>query len=313
MFYEIAITPSVFQTATYGSRELCESELRGIWSDLFRSLVVRDLCSGEWYKGLWRNKTSCPNLGQKALKALKVEKRLLPALPELKTVPSDSQNWVSEALASHQKEPLTGILTCKEGKARFVDEALVCAIDRRHQGTSWWTQTVVGGETRVRRNTASYLEALKVILRSANHLKFMDPHLDPSLNSYRDFRELLNAARRSDGVNPKIEIHRVCYEGPGDRNIVGNKEWEMRFRNALKSDLESWSLDAEVVIWPDEHDRHLITNLGGIHLGNGLKVNNDPTSISTWTPMPRNTSDEIERQYDPDINQPLHRFMIVGS
>jgi hypothetical protein len=313
MFYEIAITPSVFQTATYGSRELCESELRGIWSNLFQSLVVRDLRSGDWYKDLWRNKTACPHLGQKTLKALKAEKRLLLAPPELKAVPSDSPSWVSEALASHRKESLAGILTCREGKAPHSDEALVCVIDRRLQGASWWTQTVVGGETRVRRNTAGYLEALKVLLRAANHLKFMDPHLDPSLHDYREFRALLKAARRDDGVQPKIEIHRVCYEGPGERRPVSNDTWQKKFRDALKEDLKAWKLDAEVVIWPDEHDRHLITNLGGIHLGNGLKINNDPKSFSTWTPLPRNTSDAVERKFDPDATKPHHRFMIVGS
>jgi hypothetical protein len=157
MFYEVAITPSVFQTATYGSRELCESELRGIWSDLFRSLIVRDLRSGDWYKELWRNKTACPNLGQKALKALKVEKRLLLASSELNTVPCDAPGWCSEALASHRKE-----------------------------------------------------------------------------------------------------------------------------------------------------------SLSGIHLGNGLKINNDPKSFSTWTSLPRNTSDNVERQSDPDANPAHHRFKIVG-
>ena len=47
MFYEISITPSVFKFASYGSRELCDAELRGIWTDLNGSLVVRDLRAGE--------------------------------------------------------------------------------------------------------------------------------------------------------------------------------------------------------------------------------------------------------------------------
>jgi hypothetical protein len=180
MFYEIAITPSVFQIDTYGSRELCEAELRGIWTELFSSLVIRDLRNGDWHKELWRNKTNCPSLAQKALKTLKVEKRLILALPSRGSSPSDSAEWCREALGSHQVQPLDGVLACRASKAAYVDEPLVCAIDQRLQPKSFWMQSINTGEKRIRRSTKGYLQALGLLLRSANHLKIMDPHLDPA-------------------------------------------------------------------------------------------------------------------------------------
>ena len=170
---------------------------------------------------------------------------------------------------------------------------------------------VVGGPTRIRRTTAGYQQALSVLLRGANHLVFMDPHLDPERNDYREFKNLLVMASRSDGVQPVIEIHRVCYEGLQDRRRVDDAEWERRFRK-LRPDLQRAGLEAEVFIWPEEHDRHILSDLGGVHMGNGFTINNNPKSFSTWTRLPRNTADAVRREFDPSVNRPHHRFKIVG-
>jgi hypothetical protein len=313
MFYEISITPSVFKTDCYASRELCDSEIRGIWTELNNCLVVRDLRNGDWFKELWTNKTESPHFAQKALKSLRDTKRLRIVPPSLGNIPSSSKEWCLEALSSHASSPLDGIMSCADLKSEFREESLVCAINNRHGNNTWWTKLIVNGPTRVSRNTAGYISALGVLLRNANHLMIMDPHLDPAHHDYREFKQILLSARRNDGVQPKIEIHRVSYLGVGRNEFPSNQEWETRFKTALKSPLEQAGLDAEVFIWPDEHDRHIITNLGGIHMGNGLKINNDPSATSTWTRLPPRTAEDLQRQFDPSVKRPRHRFYIVKS
>jgi hypothetical protein len=313
MFYEIAITPSVFKTECYASRELCDSEIRGIWTELNNCLVVRDLRGGDWFKELWARKTESPHFAQKALKSLRDGKRLRSFPISSGNSPSNSGDWCREALSSHTSSPLDGILSCAGLKPEFRDESLVCAINNRHGNNTWWTKLVVDGPSRVPRYTAGYLSALGVLLRSANHLMIMDPHLDPAHHDYREFKQILLSAHRSDGVQPTIEIHRVSYLGVGRQEFPSNHDWEERFKTALKSPLERVGLDAEVFIWPDEHDRHIISNLGGIHMGNGLKINNDPNDTSTWTRLPPRTAESVQRQFDPSVNRPRHRFHIVKS
>lgn len=313
MFHEIAITPSVFKTDSYPSREVCDSEMRGVWAELNGCLVVRDLREGDWAKDLWQKKTESPHWAQKVLQALKKSKRLRRVTSAISTPPTNAEEWCNEALSSHENDPLSGVLTCGGLHTLFGDNAVVCSIDRRHQESSWWTQLVVRGSARIPRNTAGYLSALGVLLRSANHLSIMDPHLDPSHRDYREFKELLLAARRGDGVQPKIEIHRVSYLGVSNRTFPTPEEWENRFRTALKQSLEQAGLDAEVFIWPDEHDRHILSDLGGIHMGNGLKIFGDPNATSTWTRLPCSTFEDVQRKFDPAVNAPVHRFSIVNS
>lgn len=313
MFYEIAITPSVFKTCSYTSPDVCDSELRGIWSDICGRLIIRNLRAGKWYKELKQDNTETSPMGRKILSALHKRNRLRGFCSSSINEPISPKEWCEEALASHAKENLTGVLSCIEGKQSQKTNNLVCSIMNRHLNGSWWSQQIVAGPPPVRRTTANYLNALGVILKQATHIMIMDPHLDPSHHDYREIDQLLIATHRSDGVQPKIEIHRVCYTGAGNRKIISNEDWENNFKTHLKPSLQAAGVEAEVFIWPDAHDRHIITNLGGIHLGNGLKTNNNPNDVTTWTRMPSTTADEVQRQFDPSENTLIHRFLIVGS
>lgn len=262
-------------------------------------------------KELWRNKTQSPHLAQKILKSLKTSKRLR-SFPNAKVdEPTDSQEWCNEALATHAIEPLTGILSCTDEKAQHQQNDHVCAIPQRLNDNSWWSQSVVRGAPRIRRTTESYLSTLGVLLKSANHIMIMDPHLDPAHRDYRELDQLLLAAKREDGIHPKIEIHRNCQLGLRDATMPSQAEWEARFRGSIGPALEANGMQAEIFIWRGEHDRHIITNLGGIQMGNGLKTNEDPSDLTTWTRLHSAASDAIQKQFDPAVTQPKYRFSVV--
>lgn len=111
-----------------------------------------------------------------------------------------------------------------------------------------------------------YLQALRLVLANANSLMFIDPHLDPTRAGYRDFVQLLLASRRAPVA--RLEVHKVCYEGSGSNRIIftgpGQAELEQSFRNSWATDLRNAGIVAQVHVWPDFHDRYLITDLMGI-------------------------------------------------
>jgi len=68
-------------------------------------------------------------------------------------------------------------------------------------------------------------------------------------------------------------------------------------------------LSAEVFIWSEFHDRHLIADVIGITASAGFDVTNRPDDMTTWSRMGRKSKDEVQRQFDP-ANRPIWRFSI---
>jgi len=307
MISEIAVTPSVFQIASYTSREECDAYLQGISKDLLERLLVRNLRDGDWLRGLLSDKTRCPHTGQKLLSQLKKSGHLRNFPAVLTTPPTDSLGWCGEALASHEQAALSGILTCKAVAAEHKGNSLVAPITQRNS-CDWWNAAVDGGPPRILRSKDALIAAFGRLLKVSSHVMFLDPHLDPERNDYRDFVDILETCKADI-----VEIHRVCYVGINGRTIVANEEWERRFRSKLGPIAKKNGFKLKVVIWADEHDRHLVTNLMSFHLGNGFGTTNDPTKKMTCTRLSRSQSDEIQRDFDPQVKAPLHRFLVGNS
>jgi len=246
-----------------------------------------------------------PNQAQKLVKLLKIANRLIDAAPQLTSKPTTSDEWCEDALQSHHQQPLVGILGCRTVKQSFRNEPLVASVENR-SSSNWWNEYVTAtgpGSPRVRRNIAGYLQQLGAILHHASHLMFLDPHLDPSRPDYRDFIFILEEIARRSGPVPQIEVHRVCYVGSGPaRQVIEQKEWEERFSKAWNTRLKAAGLSVRIVIWSDEHDRHVISNLMGLHLGNGFDTDSAPDAVSTWTRLSSTDRDAIQREFDTRVN-----------
>jgi hypothetical protein len=162
---------------------------------------------------------------------------------------------------------------------------------------------------------ASYVSRLGNVLHFANHIIFADPHIDPERPGYAQFGDLLKATFRPKGPQPLIEIHRVCYTGSGtNREIVKRDEWERRFRDTLDAGLKALGLTIEVFVWDDDHERYVISDLLGLHLGNGFDTTKNPKAFATWTRLSASGRDAIQRLYDPNVRgRPYHRFTIGGA
>ena len=260
--------------------------------------LVRDLRAGEWSVLFKPEARAWHPRGLELVKKLAAQGRLVRCSPALSDPPANDGGWCAEALASHSTRPLSGgVIVTELVKREHAGEPLVARIDRL-SGASWWTAR--SPSVRLTRTVADYRKHLDLVLRYSNLLVFVDPHLDPEKLGYRDFGSLLSLVGGRTPA-PKIEIHRVCYEGSGrQRNLpMGDdpEHFQRRFRNGLGEVLRAAGLSAEVFIWDDFHDRYLISNLVGISLPNGFDTTTAPGSITRWIRLGRNDRDDIRREF----------------
>lgn len=305
---EYAITPDVFDPTAYPNADACGVHLQYLREALLNEALARDLRNGDWSGLLAGTARPFHSRTKELLRTLAKERRLRRAPATMPAVPACDRDWCNEALASHQIENLAGIVATESVKTDFQQEALVARIDRVLHAP-WW----VGQRPSIRllRDLPAYMDGLRLVLKCANSIMFIDAHLDPSQGRYRDMLPLLLAAGGRT-PSPQIEVHRVCYVGSGpNRTFVANGEWETRFRQAWTTDLPGNGISVDVFIWDDFHDRHVISDIIGIQMENGLDTTT-ANSKTTWARMSRDDRDDVQREFDPASGRHAlrHRFRI---
>lgn len=292
---DYAITPDVFDTTSYSSEEVCGLHLSRIRRVMMEQGLVRDLRAGEWRALFTGDGRPWHRRAKEIMKKLATQGRLIEYPANLPDSPNNDREWCAEALASHQQESIAGgVIVTPPVKDAYPDERLVERIDRLPRAPWWEAQR--SPSVRLDRKLAVYQQHLHPILKCANSLQFIDPHLDPTRYRYREFANLLVSAggRRSA---PQIEIHRVCYVG-GNRRILDYGRLEREFRNALAEPLQAAGLSVEVFVWDDFHDRYLLSNLMGISLPNGFDTTGKRDDLTTWTRLGRDDRDNVQREFD---------------
>ena len=312
---DYAVTPDVFDVTSYSTEGECEARLAIIHETMLTEGLVRDLRDGAW-SGLFRSgPRSWHRRGRELLKKMAAQGRLLRVEPALPDEPADDRAWCAEALATDDRRPLRGgVITTrsvKEAEAHVWDRR-VARIDRL-SSAPWWTSR--SPSVRLARTSADYEKHLDPVLRFSNSLMFIDPHLDPTQRRYRSFGTLLRRAGNRTPA-PRIEIHRVCYEGSGPARRFPTRRdpayFRRAFRDAFAGPLSAAGLHGEVFIWRDFHDRYLISNVVGILLPNGFDVSRAPGDVTTWTRLGRHDRDAIQREFDPSVrpDELVDRFKI---
>lgn len=309
---EFAILPDVFLKS--GHDEVSRLRLKILGNIVLRDAAVRDLRDGQWKKLLWNQRGTMSLSAQKLVKILCGGRSLSSALPALPSSPSSEEEWCDEAIASAQVRALT---------------AIICSpnLDKAHQQQSSVYPLDTLGETDLGQiATASvqtlfrigeYIEHIGAILSTARRLCFIDPYIDPEHRDYGEFLELLRHAGKRHPA-PKLEIHRKCSykrktdakEGP----LTDTNAWKKIFDSRDRS-LKTEGIVAEVFIWDDFKERYLISELVGLLVGKGFKINKDPNAKNTWSRLSRENAQSVDREFgdnSPVHGQPL-RFEIGGK
>jgi len=294
MIEEYVLVPDIFDPAAYSNPAFIDMCLPHLKEPLLQEAVVRDLCDGGWSTFCFGNADNAHRLCKEIIKKLKQTNRLRRFPQQSSNAPVSSPDWCQEALAGHSIAPLTGIISAHATKQQF-DAAEVACIEKL-TGTHWWQAR--SPSVTVDRKTENYLEVLERVLQQANSLMFIDPNLDPSSRSYREFGLLL-APLAARAVKPRIEIHRSLCRGDGPkRTLPTEAEWQVSFASLTQA-LVSYGLAAEVFCWDDFHDRYLIADVVGISAPAGFDITGKPDDWSTWGRLGREDKDKIQRLYDP--------------
>lgn len=301
MLDEYAITPDTFEADCYSAANLCPIYLQVLKEPLLQEAVVSDLRAGKWSQYL-NDKAQASGFDPRAKELLKkLKNRLRPVAACLPTIPTDSKGWCEEAIQADAANPINGIIVSHALAAQYPAHARVCSVEGIF-GAAWWRSSGQSQETH--RTTAEYLRLLHRLFQTARSFMFIDPHLDPHERRYAEFLQLLLACKRSSGPQPRIEVHRVCTIGSGrDAQVLDRPAWEARFRSAWQDPLQAAGLGVDVFIWDDFHDRFLITDLMGLHVGNGFDVSRNPQETVTWSRLSRRTRDDKQREFDEATNR----------
>jgi len=293
---EYALTPDVLDAASYSSDEVAGIRLQQLKEVLLAEGLVRNLRNGNWSRLFRDSGRAWHKRGKEFLRKLEQQARLRLVGPVLGDEPTTDHEWCHEALESHNVEsPLTGIISAAAVAERFRSEPLVEAIQRL-SSTPWWTTR--SSSVRLARTLDQYKTQLRLMLKCANSVMFIDPHLDPTQTRYGDFLSLLlEMAGRKPA--PLLEVHRVCHFGGQDRrNQRDETGWKVMFQSWSQPLLNA-GLTAKVFIWDHFHDRYAISNLLGISVPNGFDTTTDLSGATTWTRLGRSERDDIQREFDP--------------
>ena len=294
LFAEYAVTPDVFDSNCYASEELCAARLENIREALLSEGIVRDLRNGAWSQLFMNQDRQWHRRAKELVRKLASQNRMNVFTPQLSGAPTADSEWCDEALATHGIEPLAGIIVTDSVSSGYKGQSIVAPIDKLGSAP-WWSKR--SPSMRLDRSFKDYQNALSLILKKANSIMFIDPHLDPTQPRYQGFITLLKAASNRSPA-PLIEIHRVCYRGSGQDRQIDIPQLEADFRNALTEPLTEVGLNVEIFLWDDFHDRYVLSDLVGISLPNGLDTTKKSNSTTTWTRLGRSDRDDVQKEFD---------------
>lgn len=303
---EYALTPDVFDASSYSSAEVCGLHLQTLKEVLLHEGLVRDLHNGAWVKLFGQSARPWHPRGKELLSKLGTQKRLVPAQAALPQQPTNDSDWCHEAVASHALRPLAGVVVTDAIAALHTATPIVSSVSKL-TSAAWWTSR--SPSVRLRRSFSDYHLALDLVLRHANSLMFIDPHIDPSdVHQYSDLLKLLHTLQ-SRSIKPLVEIHRVAWYGRGNNKIPDVPAVISSFK-PLAAVAKATSVAFDVFLWADFHDRYLISDLIGLSMPHGFATTRSPTAFTNWSRLGRPERDSMQRDFDPAHRAPVHRFQI---
>lgn len=294
MLDEYALIPDIFDPAAYSNPAFIEMCLPHLKEPLFQEAVVRDLFDGAWSQYCLQHNGSLHRLTKEIVRKLLINNRLSRLPAQRVVLPANGGEWCDESIKGHSASPLSGIIAAFATKQGFPQHE-VASIEKL-TSTQWWQRR--SSSVTIDRKTAEYLKVLNRILKQANSLMFIDPNLDPSSNSYRDFHLLLAPLSQRNPL-PKIEIHRSFCRGDGkSRTFPTEGEWKEDF-SIIQPYLRSYGLSVDVFFWDDFHDRYLITDVIGMTVPAGFDITGRLDDLTTWSRLGREDKDSFQRRFDP--------------
>ena len=310
MLPEIALSPAIFRSDAYASSSIADVCLGTMYRPLLEECVVRNLQRGAWSQ-FTSSQSALHIKARELLKKLAAKNRLIIHDFSTGNTPHTDEEWENEAIASYQQDGLAGLIFDSQAKEqRHKENPLVSCPERLHSTPFWRDRPC---SCRVSRTVTEYRKVIDPLLRCANSLAFIDPHLDPEKPQYRDFLQiLLHPVLLGRSIRPTIEIHRVAWRGNGNdlRPVV--QELQSVFSTNWSRPLRENGLKLEVFLWDKFHDRFLATNLVAMSWSNGFDTTSDQSARVTISRIDRADLDSLQKEFDQNsaVHKLVNRFTI---
>jgi hypothetical protein len=306
---EFAITPDVFDVSSYSSEEVAEVRFEQLKDRLIEDSLVRNLRNGAWLNYIVNSMRTFNNQSKDLIVWLKTHNRLRDCPVQITDFDDSEKAWIEEALASHNSDPLNGIICSSEIAAQFSGNDHISGL-KELRAAKWWskkTNSVV-----LEKNSANYILHLSPILKYANSIMIIDQYLDPLRPQFGSVIDLLKQLKGRNPM-PPVEIHRVNHISSGPATeIIENTKWQNDFCRKMKHLVDDFGLEIEVFLWDRMHDRQIITDIAGFLLGNSLDTTTDPRIPVTWSRMSSDDRNYWQKFYDPAVRADnlIYRFKI---
>lgn len=219
--------------------------------------------------------------------------------------------WFELAAREHRRRAFQALLVDAATAAQEAELPILRDAEFNEEGPPWRPPHDV-----VRREPDALADALAPLLSFARVVRVVEPHFDPSKAKWRNTVALLveRAVRRREPLEwPTVEIHTCVSRGRGMRPVEGQTRAEQEAKaeevlsalNRLMPQLPA-GLEVAVFCWaervgaPEFHDRFLLTDFGGLHLGKGLDADEEARGTDeTITLLPREMYWTHLKRYSP--------------
>jgi hypothetical protein len=197
----------------------------------------------------------------------RLDDRLLPRYHEWR----DDLSWIANAVAEHGKRPFHAILAAA---SQVGHDFVVNAVDL--DVTALPPQVRTGPSRLVVRSAAEMAAAVRVLLQFSKKVLFVDRHFSPAAPRFRAplagmLLACLDAFGRARPVEVELHLgHRVLDDAADFRASCA----------AWLQDIIPTGMRVTVVRWNHEdlHNRYILTDRGGIQIGEGLDEARDDAS-----------------------------------
>lgn len=290
MIYEFALEPELVATWHDRKEYLFFQEKFGLRTGRIVSSYPK-----KWKRLVWKAFKSGPHANNES-----AEKRMEALLSDLTETSVKRRNtfeeitiWLERAEAEHEQRPFHAIVARDNPRSK---KEVIPTTELISEGHCCWN---VAENPSTPRNAMELATTVAPILRTCEHIVFIDPYFDPQKARFMKpmaafFKEIWVKGYCHD--NPLVEIHTSIDRFFRDRERGANRNTDEE-RNAWSSLIFNMERllpriipkdkELRVTIWKQRehgqrlHNRYILTELYGVIFGTGLDQCDNHTTVET--------------------------------
>ncbi|MBT5935429.1 hypothetical protein [Sulfurimonas sp.] len=290
MLYDFSCTPQLFTEEALNSDSSNFFFLQMFLKEVNKNGILADLNNGDWRKQVLQQINSLqPSHKDKLLHLLSNLKdhNLIVGHKKAELKPSSEEEWIELAKISDDLEPFFSMLSLSKNDKTISLQSLF-------ESDKWQDERL--RTHYIIQNEVNLLQELKPILSYAKKVILIDPYFDTIRPKYRATLNIVAQELRSQRGNAQkgtIEIHTRFKYGETDGHKF-KSSWE----RSSKEIFQKYGHICRLYQWDKTdswHDRYIITDQCGVHVGAGLDVREE--GKSTWAKLEYSTLSDIVKDF----------------